>query len=383
MTAAQTGHWEPSRGSNLSADELLSVIQTLPDVVFRCERRRDGRIYWTLNEGRLAEEFHLTTREIEGRALDELFPGDAFRDLRAHFDAAFAGEGKEFINELGGRFFKHSPQPVRDASGRIVAVVGFITEVTAAETARREVAALNAQMVQRLLELREANEALEAFGYTVTHDLRGPLSSILLNCQLAAMDATDPAAQERIRRIRQAAERMGRLIEDLLQFSRAGRNGMATGAVDLSGLAAEVLDELRQTEPDRPMDLVVAPGLVASGDAGLLRQVLANLLSNAWKYTRTAPRGRVEVGGSAASGRLRLSVRDNGIGFDMDHAARLFEPFHRLDNAAPYEGTGIGLATVRKIVQRHGGRVWAEAKPGAGACFWVELPIPPPAPTHP
>ena len=363
--------------SPLEADDLLRIIQILPDVIFRCERRDDGKIYWTFNEGRLAEEFHLTTREIEGKSLDELFPGGASSALHTHFEAAFRGESEEFINEIEGRFFRHYPQPVFDADGQVEAVVGFISEVTTQVRAQKEIQKLTEELARRLIDLSQANQDLEAFNYTLSHDLRTPLSVIDTQCHLLArlLDADDvdrDNIRNRLERIQGSSHRMADLIESILALARASRQELEHQDVDLSAMAVQIMEDLRTTDPERVVDVDIQDGIHAWGDAKLLHQVLSNLLGNAWKYTAKRPAARITFTERWDSGERIYVVRDDGAGFDMARAGRLFEPFKRLHDSE-FEGTGIGLATVRKVIERHRGRIWAESTPGKGATFYFTL----------
>jgi signal transduction histidine kinase len=233
----------------------------------------------------------------------------------------------------------------------------------------------------RLLEA--TNRELEAFAYSVSHDLRTPLRAIDgFSHLLVKQYGPDlpPAAQDLLTRVQENAQRMGHLIESLLALSRLGRRQLAPVAVDVSALATEILRGLAQEQPARRIATEVQPGLTAHADPDLARVLLENLIGNAWKFTARRARGRVEVG--ADPGRPgAFFVRDNGAGFDMEHAGNLFQPFQRLHSGAEFEGTGVGLATVQRVVQRHGGRVWAEAEAGKGATFHVVLPpVPAPAP---
>jgi signal transduction histidine kinase len=218
---------------------------------------------------------------------------------------------------------------------------------------------------------------MEAFCYSVSHDLRSPLraldgfSRILLEDAATVLDDND---KSNLHRIIAASERMGKLMDDLLKLSRIGRAGVRLTTVDLSKLADEVMGKLRAESPERDLELRIAPDLSVDGDAGLLRTVLENLLGNAWKYTRHTPRACIELGvqreGDGAR-RAAFFVRDNGTGFDMRYAAKLFSPFQRVHSPTEFEGNGIGLAIVWRIMQRHGGRIWVESEPGRGATFWL------------
>ncbi|MDE2292991.1 MAG: hypothetical protein KGL53_12990 [Elusimicrobia bacterium] len=174
----------------------------------------------------------------------------------------------------------------------------------------------------------------------------------------------------------EAAGRMGRLIDGLLQLFQLAKTELEPGEADLSRLAEQAVEDLRGAEPGRAVEVSILPGLAARGDARLLGSLLANLLANAWKFTARTPRARVEFGAEGGEGERVFCVRDNGAGFDMRRAGRLFEPFHRLHAASDFPGNGIGLATARRIVARHGGRMWADSEPGRGASFYFTLPGP-------
>lgn len=366
-----------TQGTDLRDDAaaLLSIIRTLPDVIFRCERHDDGRIYFSLNEGRLAEEFHVTTDEIRGVPLDQMF-GGASDEIMAHFNGAFEGDETEFLNEIGGRWFKHHPQPVRDDGGNIVAVVGFITEVTELVRAQEQIQHLTEDLTKKLIETVETAKQLEAFSYTLSHDLRTPMSVIAAQCDVLQRTLPQDLSERTtagIDRMQNAVRRMNRLIEDMLALSRATRAPLELNDVRFSDVAMDVVAELRESEPGRRVVIDVAPDLHARGDASLVRQVLQNLIGNAWKYTGKTEDARIRVYAEETDGGRAFVVADNGVGFDMHDAGLLFEPFQRLHAAKDFQGSGVGLATVYKIVHRHGGRVWAEAEPGKGATFRFTL----------
>jgi len=232
------------------------------------------------------------------------------------------------------------------------------------------------QLGERTVQLEAANKELEAFAYSVSHDLRAPLRGIdgwsmaLLEDYAGRLDAD---GQAHLHRIRESARRMNRLIDDLLMLSRMTRAELHRQTVDLTGLARSVLARLQLNEPERKAELVVADGLVVDADAHLMGILMENLLGNAWKFTSKQPMTRVEVGTQPQNGEPVVFIRDNGAGFDMAYAVKLFGAFQRLHSAAEYEGTGIGLATVHRIVTRHGGRIWAEAQVDRGATFYFTL----------
>jgi signal transduction histidine kinase len=254
---------------------------------------------------------------------------------------------------------------------------GTVQQLTAqAEALRASEARLEARVAQRTAELTHANQELESFSYSVSHDLRAPLRAIDGFSQALLEDEGErlsPEGRQRLQRMLGAATRMGQLIDDLLQLSRVSRAEMRRERVDLSALAREVAEELKRSEPRRDVTFDIAQGLEAQGDAQLLRVALENLLGNAWKFTSRRPTARIELFAQCREGHLQYTVRDNGVGFNMAYAAKLFSPFQRLHKAADFPGTGIGLATVQRIVHRHGGHIEAEAGPGAGATFRFTL----------
>ena len=233
------------------------------------------------------------------------------------------------------------------------------------------------QMARNLQELEESNKELEAFSYTVSHDLRAPLRHVqgyVEMLQRATEGQLSEKAQRFVKTIADASGDMGQLIDDLLAFSRMGRVGMNEGIVEFEGLVQEALRNLEMAVRERHIEWNIAALPRVSGDEALLRQVLVNLLGNAVKYSRTRDPARIEIGCAGhEKGRIICFVRDNGAGFDMQYAHKLFGVFQRLHRAEEFEGTGIGLANVRRIIVRHGGRVWAEGKPGEGATFYFTL----------
>jgi two-component system sensor histidine kinase/response regulator len=219
---------------------------------------------------------------------------------------------------------------------------------------------------------------LDAFNYSVSHDLRAPLRPLSGFAQILLEDYSgvlDDTAKNYLHRMRAAAERMGGIIDALLHLSRIGRATIKRAAVDLSALATVILGELKESDPTRDVRLVVEPELTVEGDARLLRILLENLLRNAWKFTKKKPTATIEVGARRSDGETAYFVRDDGAGFALTYAHRLFKPFQRLHSDTDYEGTGIGLATVQRIVDSHGGRVWAESEPGRGATFLFTLDL--------
>jgi len=260
------------------------------------------------------------------------------------------------------------------ASEREVEVLQALADSTAVAMENvRVYGELEARVRARTAELAAANEELEAFSYAVSHDLRNPLGQIRGFVEILAEDLTDPPTVRTLELVLRATRDMGALIDDLLRLGQTSRQEVHEDEVDLSALAERVRQSLT---PRADLEVHVEPGLVARGDAGLLAVLLQNLLANAWKFTARTTMGRIRVGGLVpVDGERTFFVRDNGAGFDPAKASRLFAPFVRLHAAEAFRGTGVGLATCRRVVQRHRGRIWAEAAVDAGATFYFTLPV--------
>ena len=285
-------------------------------------------------------------------------------------------------------------------------IIAYIYDITDKRAAEEAILTINAELEKRVAarttELSETNRELEAFAYSISHDLRAPLRGIDGFSRLLESDygrQLDDTGREYLDRIRRAAQRMGTLINDLLELSRVSRQAMKQQPVNLSAIANEVIRTLVETDPTRKVSIHITPDCLAQGDPPLLQSVMENLLGNAWKYSRKNPDARIEFGTLAlhrapdaaadasnasetrvdagddvASGQTAFFVRDNGAGFDMAYATWLFTPFQRLHGIDEFEGSGIGLASAARIIGRHGGRIWAEAAPDKGACFYFTLP---------
>lgn len=246
----------------------------------------------------------------------------------------------------------------------------------AGEDLHRQLAELQARLDACLVEHQAVRQELEAFTHSVSHDLRAPLRG-MDGFALAVIEdygeRLDATAHEHLQRVRKAAQRMGEMLDALLNFARIGRQDMDRQTVDLSALALSIVAELRAAEPRRQVAVDIEDGLCVSGDQRLLYMLLHNLLDNAWKFTRHRPQAQIRFYAETHNGRREFVVEDNGAGFDMAHAGKLFEPFRRLHTESEFPGTGLGLCTVRRIIERHGGRIRAQGRPGRGARFEFSL----------
>lgn len=364
------------------------LINSLPGLVFLVNRRGEVT-HWN------REVAELLAQEPDERLPVEPLRVIARADRRAAvatFDAVFrTGHASTEcrIRTAGGALEPYHLIGRRLAIAGEPHVVGVAIDIGDRARAEEEVLRLNASLEERVRErtaeletsnreLAVANQELEAFLHSIAHDLRTPLRGIDGFAHVLAEEEgprLGPVAADHLQRIRAGAARMGQLLDDLLSLSRLGRSPLRLRPVDVSALVEEVAAELRESEPERTVRVVVQPGLRAVADRALLRIVLENLLSNAWKCTRVRSEARIEVGGEPCSGVFAYYVRDDGIGFDPTYAGKLFAPFQRLHANPELDGTGIGLAMVQRIVHRHAGRVWAESVPGEGATFFFTLGV--------
>ena len=269
--------------------------------------------------------------------------------------------------------------PFLNEHGKPTQYIAIRADITERKQAEAEIVQLNAELRVHVAQVEATNRELDSFTHSVSHDLRAPLrgmdgfSHALLEDYAGQLDAT---GQDYLRRIRAASQRMGQLIDDLLNMSQVIRSEMKLDSANLTALAHKAIADLRPEQAGRTVQWEVSDPLTARGDPRLLQLVLGNLLGNALKFSGKCEHARIEFGQQAQGAEVVFFVRDNGAGFDMAYADRLFGAFQRLHTAQEFPGTGIGLATVQRIIHRHGGRVWAEAQPGKGATFYFTLPTP-------
>jgi len=299
-----------------------------------------------------------------------------------HHRGLFEAEGRLWhAGSQSYRQFQGRAVPIVTPTGAVREWVGTVTDVEDQKAAEREIVRLNEELEERVLdrtaELAAANKELEAFTYSVSHDLRAPLRHIDSYGRILEQEFADhlPAeAQDFLKRIRQGIQKMGRLIDDLLNLARVSRQGLTRRPASLNTIVEEVIVDLRAETQNREIEWRVTSLPLLECDPGLIKQVFANLLANAIKYTRPRSKAIIEVGQSQEKNELVIFVRDNGVGFNMKFAGKLFGVFQRLHRADEFEGTGVGLATVERIIRQHGGRVWGQAELDKGATFYFTLP---------
>ena len=337
-------------------------------------------------------DVNLATEKATGRSRQELI-GTDFSDYFTEPEKARAGyrrvfqEGSvmDFALEIRRKDGYITPvlynaAVYRDEAGKVIGVFAAARDITERKKAEDEIRKLNreleARVIERTAQLEASNKELEAFAYSVSHDLRTPLRGID-GFSLALLedygDELDETGKDYLQRVRAGALKMGQLIDALLNLSRLTRGEVRRASVDLSSLARNAAEELRKSEPERRAEFIIASGAMVKGDPVMLRAVIDNLFANAWKFTGKRGAARIEFGITKAEGRTAYFVRDNGSGFDMAYANKLFTAFQRLHGTADFPGLGIGLATVQRIIHRHGGRVWAEGEVGKGAAFYFTL----------
>ena len=374
--------------SLLAHEQLLqSVLDSALDAFIRINAQSQVTD-WNLQAEQM---FGYSRADALGKQLDSLIIPPSYREAHrrglAHFLKTGEGPVLGKLIEVTAMRANGSELPVEIAivvsrSGNSLSFNAFMRDISVRKQAQEEILHLNAALEERVrlrtAQLQAANQDLEAFSYSVSHDLRSPLGAIagfskLLGKEIGASGGTE-RGKHYLARIRAGVVQMGELIDALLSLAQVSRTSLRLESVDLSTIAETVLNGYREREPNRAAQLAIQPGLVVQGDPRLLRQVLENLLGNAWKYSSKQPQTHIIVKcENGPEGVAVYMVRDHGAGFDMAYSDKLFGVFQRLHTASEFEGTGIGLATVHKIITRHGGRIWAESAPGQGATFYFTL----------
>jgi PAS domain S-box-containing protein len=351
--------------------QFRELADSMPQIVWAADPDGDFDYY-----NRRWYEFTGRPEGIRGDRswTDVVHPDDQNRCLERWHSATKSGDAYEIeyrLREKTGvyHWFLRRALPVRDEAGRITRWYGTCTNIDAVKHTEDVLRRAN-------MEAAASNRELEAFSYSVAHDLRSPLRSIDGFSQAILEDnghQLDERGRKNLARVRAAAQRMAHVIDGLLSLSRVSRAEVRRERVNLTRVARAIGERLRMADEHRDVEIVVQEGVMADGDGNLLAAVMENLLANAWKFTSQRPKAHIEVGTTSKDGKLTYFVRDDGAGFDMAYAGKLFGVFQRLHGAAEFPGTGIGLATVQRIVRRHGGQIWAEGEVGRGATFFFTL----------
>jgi len=368
-------------GRGKAEEKLDRLLGSMPDALVIVNA--EGKIVGT--NAHTAKLFGYSDRELQGESMALLVPERFRKPQRQYYTAFFSPRGGQILEttmELcglhkDGREFpiEVSTKPLAAEKGLVV--TSAIRDITDRKRVEQQIFKLNKELERRAMELENANKELEAFSYSVSHDLRSPLQNIDSFSLILMEDYAnqlDPEGLDYVQRLRGCCQHMEEIIHALLALSKMMRTELLVDHFDLTALANSVAADLNQKKPDRLVDWVIAEGLTAEGDPQLLRVVLENLFGNAWKFTMNRPRARIEFGAlPQANGARTYFVRDNGAGFDMTRADQLFTPFKRLHDQSEFRGTGIGLATVQRVIYRHQGKIWAEGAVDHGATFCFTL----------
>ncbi|SNB47271.1 ATP-binding protein [Geobacter sp. DSM 9736] len=348
--------------------ELEAIFRALPDVFIKLDR--NGRILDYQHPG------CSQNTSVKPEAIGDILPGSAlllFREAVAALPASGEPVSFEYMVQ-GAEEGEH--YEIRLLPYQHHQLIAFIRNITDRKRAEQEIHDLNEDLQRRACELEVANEELESFGYSVSHDLRAPLRHIDGYSKALQEDCSDLLPVDGkmfIQRVRHAVVRMNQLIDDMLKLANVTSCGITRQPVNLSGMARTIMNELQQAQPERKVVSSIGDGITAYGDPRLLRVVMTNLLGNAWKYTGNKDAAEIEFGCLNSDQGPTYFVRDNGAGFDMNYAGKLFNPFQRLHGPEEFEGSGIGLATVQRVIRRHGGKVWGEGITGQGATFFFTI----------
>ncbi len=380
ITRKETARLNSEQQLQTSEKQYRNLLEGAPDAIVIIDQQ--GLIQ--LVNDKTLDMFGYKQEELIQQSVDILLP-ERFRERHLHHRQTYIqqptvrpmGESSElFARCKDGRELpvEISLSPLIQ-NGKML-VTAIIRDITVRKERNNQIKQLNYHLINRSTELEAINKELEAFSYSVSHDLRAPLRAIDGFSQTLLKnyaEQLDDKGRDRLERIRAAAKRMGRLIDDLLNLSRISRTEVVKEPLDISKLALEVITELESQNPLRKVSIEIQPELYALADSGLLRVVMTNLISNAWKFTSRMDQPLIKVYGLEQNSQVTYVVEDNGAGFNMSYANKLFGAFQRLHDSDEFPGTGIGLATVQRVIHKHGGKIWAEAEEGKGAKFYFTL----------
>ncbi len=377
-----TEHKQAEDALRQSENKYRTLIENLPQKIFLKDR---NNVYISCNEN-YARDLGINPHEIAGKTDYDFFPKELADKYRAD-DKRIMESGKtealeeKYIQDSTECFVQTVKIPVKNKEGNIVGVQAIFWDITERKQAEEELTKYREHLEKlikaRTAQLEAANRELEAFSYSVSHDLKAPLRAIAGFSSILVEDhyeELDDEGKRLLNIVKDNIQKMGDLIDDILALSRIGRKDIEHSKIDMDKLVKTVFDEIKATIPEREIQFDIKPLPPAYGDEGLIRQVFFNLLFNATKFTRFKENAIIEAVGYAEGTENVYYVKDNGVGFDMKYADKLFGAFQRLHSGEEFEGTGIGLATVQRIIHRHGGRIWAEGKVNEGATFYFTLP---------
>jgi PAS domain S-box-containing protein len=362
-----------------SEERYRSLIETTNDWVWEV----DENFHFTYSSLKIQTILGYELNNVLGSSILDLIPSQRREDMEKELtdlavrQEAFVGVEQYFEDSEGNTaIFETSGVPLFTNNGIFKGYRGISKDITERKKTERQIARMNDELENKVIErtkmLRIANKELEAFSYSVSHDLRAPLRSIDGFSQALIEDygdTLDTTATNYLSRVRSAAQRMSTLIDDMIKLAKVSRTELSKKRINLSDIAISISKSLEEMDPNRDAEFIIQPHLHVMGDENLMKVVLQNLLENAWKFTSKERTTRIEVGSKTVDHQIVYFVRDNGAGFDMNYAKKIFTPFQRLHKETDFPGTGIGLSTVQRIIHRHLGKIWAEGEPGEGAVF--------------
>lgn len=366
-----------------SEERYRSLIETTNDWIWEVDENFD----FTYSSLKIQTILGYDLNAVLGHSIFTLISASTREVVEKQFtelaleQKAFVGTELSFEDSSGEVvIFETSGIPLFTNNGIFQGYRGIAKDITERKKTEQQISRMNDELENKVIErtkmLRIANKELEAFSYSVSHDLRAPLRSIDGFSQALIedyADSLDKTAMNYLSRVRSAAQRMSTLIDDMIKLAKVSRTELARKQINLSAIARSVADSLLEQSPDREARFIIEPDLTVIGDENLMKVVLQNLVENAWKFTSQEPETHIEIGSEKIDGETAYFVRDNGAGFDMNYAKKLFTPFQRLHKQSDFPGTGIGLSTVQRIIHRHLGKVWAEGEVGKGAVFYFTL----------